>query len=89
MQLDGGDAPAPCPTRTAHLMTLPDGRVSPLVVSHVAHAAHLPEGNPAATTHAYHGSHVASNADLWLREPPGPISLLACERAGARVDLRF
>ena len=89
MQLDGGDAPAPCPTRTAHLMTLPDGRVSPLVVSHAAHAAHLPEGNPAAPTHAYHGSHVASNADLGLRDPPGPISLLACERAGARVDLRF
>ena len=28
MQLDGGNAPAPCPTRAAHLMTLPDGRVA-------------------------------------------------------------
>ena len=33
-------------------------------------------------------AHVASNAELGLRDPPGPVSLLACERAGARVDLR-
>ena len=33
-------------------------------------------------------THVASNMELGLRDPPGPVSLLACERAGARVDLR-
>ena len=49
---------------------------------------HLPSGSVHPLRPPVSRAHVASNAELGLRDPPGPVSLLACERAGARVDLR-
>ena len=49
---------------------------------------HLPSGAVHPLRPPMSQTHVASNAELGLRDPPGPVSLLACERAGARVDLR-
>jgi len=49
---------------------------------------HLPSGVVHPLRPPLSHAHVVSNAELGLCDPIGPVSLLACERAGARVDLR-
>ena len=83
MQVD--DDPSPCLPRAAQLMILPDGKVSPLVVSQVSSTTLLTEGNIAAPVQ----NHTPDPSEGWAGCIPNAalgltdrihVTLLPCER---------